>query len=1083
MPPSTRYSRGSSPSRSNSNATSSGQQRANIVKRLAIEGRAERTTEGKVDGASIRMFLRTCLQLKLGEGTLKVMNHQVHPLDKDGAPYSYSSTTSPLLKKVPRILGLPTRNKESYMSLFGIPSSPSSGSSSAPPVEDRYAGRIAVTQYQVGYILPKEFPSRSRSYDDSSYGRRTSVPEYHFVAVIDLWVPFMTRPPSYPYLLSIPVPRCLSNQLRLKIFPPPSAMASSLASLSSTEGETWDILSDPPVTRHKRSRSRNSHFADDESSDSSSSGYGDGYVIQGSFPSTDCMRVRWATPMKTGDIKETSDGRRRVGIRDVEGAMTCMVLERNPGKGKARGRAGGEDSEGIVMRLEYTGTCKGIWFPGVATMLGMDVSLDAGDCEVVWAPGEEPKWTVNGAAGFTGFAVAAPSGTTPKKTNPPQLFGSPSTPNGRMINKAAEDSGRWPSSSASLLRAPLPAVNTDDSLSETGDLENNTPLSSIASSATIPSSPERRSRASSVGAHVDSDAENESRPPQVPLSIHLNMNELVPPQKSSFTFSITGSVLVTPPRKPFQLSSHRSTPAYSGSDSDSEVEPVILPQFRVLFAEKETVTTTVRNELDEASLDIYNSKGDISDPQSRKTVVQPGGRTQCGVDGGRVAVRSITSPAYSNRTRRAPSADTSGRRTPSRPRTPNGYLHRTLSATSLRQSFLQTPRRRADILAIADVTATVRLSPAKGAKRPVGYDVELSLPNPADTGSEWLEFFLRRAPAEKPRGSQPQIQVRSAFVDKVPVRFESSVLEDTADKQAALGFPLNDDAVPPEPTTCVRVQAGEEGGTVDIIYSVSFEEKDPESELDVLLPVFLYSVTKMVVEIPSHKGILMETETNLTEEEVQEGIRLVRLNLEEHFQPELSLGVIPIPSSKSASRTRGIASVTCMCGYLYTLMMTCASIFFLTSYLATSARLDAKEQALAQYSSLSLLPTEVPEPATITTTIYATTTATATTTVTLQPSAPSASSTRTPAEPVHSPSPATSKALPTLTPTVPASSPTSTDALLSIRDLPFLWPLHFDIPPLEIPETARATALAVWRGLGRAWEICRKVYHYPLDPP
>lgn len=95
------------------------------------------------------------------------------------------------------------------MSLFGIPSSPSLGSTSTPPVEDRYAGRIAVNQYQVGYILPKEFPPRSRSYEDSSYGRRTTSPEYHFVAVIDLWVPFMTRPPSYPYLVSTHVITCV----------------------------------------------------------------------------------------------------------------------------------------------------------------------------------------------------------------------------------------------------------------------------------------------------------------------------------------------------------------------------------------------------------------------------------------------------------------------------------------------------------------------------------------------------------------------------------------------------------------------------------------------------------------------------------------------------------------------------------------------------------------------------------------------------------------------------------------------------------------------------------------------------------
>lgn len=136
------------------------------------------------------------------EGILKVLDYQVHPLDKDGALYNFSSAASPLLKKASKILGLPGRNKDSYMSLFGTPSSPSMSTSSANPVEDRYAGRIAVNQYQVGYILPKEFPPRTRTYEDSSHGRRSSVLEYHFVAVIDLWVPFTTRPPSYPYLVS-----------------------------------------------------------------------------------------------------------------------------------------------------------------------------------------------------------------------------------------------------------------------------------------------------------------------------------------------------------------------------------------------------------------------------------------------------------------------------------------------------------------------------------------------------------------------------------------------------------------------------------------------------------------------------------------------------------------------------------------------------------------------------------------------------------------------------------------------------------------------------------------------------------------
>ena len=611
------------------------------------------------------------------------------------------------------------------------------------------------------------------------------------------------------------------------------------------------------MSRHatKRSRSRNSHFADDESSDSSSSGYGDGYIIQGSFPSTDCIRVRWATPMKNKDIKETSDGRRRVGIREVEGSMTCIVQEKGVGKGKSRGRGGFEDDEGVVMKLEYTGTCKGIWFPSVATMLGMDVSLDAGNCEVIWAPGEECKWVVNGSAGFTGFAVGPPPAPGGKKQDGPSLLVLPPTPNGKVDSKVEEESHRWPSSGASLLRAPLPS-HIDDSLSEGGS-PSNTPLSSIASLTTVPSSPERRSRASSVGVHTDNDLEDDVRSPKVPLSIHLNMNELVPPQKSVFTFSVTGTVLVKPPRKPFHLTSHRSPTNYSESDSDSESEPVALPQFRVLFAEKEIVATIVRNELEDASLDLYNSKGNISDPQSRKTVVQPSGWTQCGVDGGRVAIRHITSPSYSYRSRRNTSVDTSGRRTPSRPRTPNGSLHRNFSTSSLRQTFLQSPRRRADVIAIADVTANVRLNAPKGVPHPTSYNIELVFPVPIDTGSEWLEFTLRRlSQAGKEPASQPQIQVRGAFLDKAPVRFELGTAVGPAEKEPVLGFPLNSEAISPEPTTSVKLQTGDAGGNVEVMYSVSLEDTgNPEGVLDVLLPIFPYPVAKMVVTVFPQKGM------------------------------------------------------------------------------------------------------------------------------------------------------------------------------------------------------------------------------------
>lgn len=87
------------------------------------------------------------------------------------------------------------------MSLFGASLSPSLSTNGVPPVDKRYAGDISVSQYQVSYILPKEFPPGTRTYDGGSYGRRSSPHELHFMAAIELWASFVSRPPSHPYLV------------------------------------------------------------------------------------------------------------------------------------------------------------------------------------------------------------------------------------------------------------------------------------------------------------------------------------------------------------------------------------------------------------------------------------------------------------------------------------------------------------------------------------------------------------------------------------------------------------------------------------------------------------------------------------------------------------------------------------------------------------------------------------------------------------------------------------------------------------------------------------------------------------------
>ncbi|KAI0340066.1 hypothetical protein BDW22DRAFT_1360573 [Trametopsis cervina] len=1143
MSSSTRYSRSNSPTRSTAytGTTFNPPQLANVVKKLAIEGKAERGPDGKGDGAAVKMYLRIALPLNsivpgstiplFKEENLKILDSQVHPLDTNSVPYNFSSSTSPLLRKAGRALNLPARLRDSYMSLFGSSASSSSSSSSAAPLDDRYTGHILVSGYHVSYVLPKELPPRSGS--SGSIGRRATSPEIQFMAAIDMWAPFLTKPPYSPYLLSLPVPRCLSNHIRLRIFPPQAtSMSSSLASLSSAEGEatTWDLTSDPHVTRSASKRlSRSSsyqNFADEDTSDSSTAGFSDGYGIQGSFPSTDRMRVRWAAPMKSSDVPETSDGRRRVGIREVKSDLTCTVLDTVRSKGKDRGRDDDDDednSEGVAMRLEYSAICKGVWFPGVATMLGMDVSLDVGDSEVTWAPDEPSKWSVTGGAGFTGFAVGPPSRTpvsAQSSADAPSIYVLPSTPNGHLEDRKTNGHAIHTStSSASLLRAPLPSSQSIDDSFESSPAT--TPLSSIASLATISSSPERRrSRASSVGARTDTDAEAPEpvRHPKVPISIHLNMNELLPPQKGIFTFSVSGTVVVVPRNNPFLLSR-----ASSEGSSVGSMDPLPLPQLRVLSAEREMMTSVLRNEMDDSALDIYNSKGKISDPQARRTVLQPGGQTKCGSDGARLVVRSLTSPSsFAYRSRQDDSVDNS-RRPPSRPRTPSNGLPRQMSSTALRQTFLMgTPKPKRDgPLMIPRVNAKITPLIPRGHSIPNEYAVRVSLPAPSDSDSEWLEFGLAQhpenvndgevTPKQRPSNGDakggslpPQVQVASASYEGVPVRFETSTIVKPDSKLPALGLTFEETSTK-EWMTWVRVHIGETGGgTMEVVYLVKTDQdtkktakrsKKHGAALTVLLPTFSLPVGVMEVFIETQTEFeLTALQHNFTHQQTSaKGRTLTQYSLEEYFYPSLIVALTPAssPSGSSPFYIWGaLAVVLCI-------MSTAMALHVMASNHTLQAELQQSQQALEACSKIPLdLPAVETETVTITsvTTIYATPTgAQHEPRHASGPSSQSQSETQVsssrPAETLTTTSTTpSSTVLSTVTPTVPvpttSSTPQSTeDALLPLGDMPFLLPIKFDFSAFEIPDTARDAAQVVLRGLGIAWQFCRKVYHYPLDPP
>jgi hypothetical protein len=138
-----------------------------------------------------------------------------------------------VLHNTARVLKLPTRTAVSYLSLFptsslsgyqhpslvGTPSrTPSSNGVHLPPLDEKYTGHILVSGYNVSYVLPRELPPKMGSssavfegdtFRDSPFSsmrsRRNSVGErnvYQFMAAIELWVPLLTKPPRFPFLVS-----------------------------------------------------------------------------------------------------------------------------------------------------------------------------------------------------------------------------------------------------------------------------------------------------------------------------------------------------------------------------------------------------------------------------------------------------------------------------------------------------------------------------------------------------------------------------------------------------------------------------------------------------------------------------------------------------------------------------------------------------------------------------------------------------------------------------------------------------------------------------------------------------------------
>lgn len=200
-------------------------------------------------------------------------------------------------------------------------------------------------------------------------------------------------------------------------------------------------------------------------------------------------------------------------MREVNGLAHWRILERR--------------ANSLRVSVAWDLKLKGIWYAGVATLVGMDLTLEDTGIGVHWAEGGPKTWEIHGSSGYTGFGsepLRSPPGTLRMLSGPFQLSRSPSS------------SSLGPG--ASLLHASLPvSTEVPDYSFETnlhgssGRLD--TPISSQVSPSATASRPESL---------VLLEDEVSTISPLTPVVVHFNMSQIGVSDKSTVDCAIYGEL-------------------------------------------------------------------------------------------------------------------------------------------------------------------------------------------------------------------------------------------------------------------------------------------------------------------------------------------------------------------------------------------------------------------------------------------------------------------------------------------------------------------------------------------------------------
>jgi hypothetical protein len=243
---------------------------------------------------------------------------------------------------------------------------------------------------------------------------------------------------------------------------------------------------------------------------------GDDFFVNGSFPSANEFVLRFAL-RDENEPPSTPSNLKRASLRAVSAQTEWLILDRQP--------------DSIRARIAASFKLKNIWYAGVATQVGLDVSLQTSEGELEWGDEDNPGWKITGSLGYSGiFNISEKQATS-------GLDQIDAARPGHSVDYPRSDSPLPLGSISSLLRAPLPQNNELDFSFESNS-QDTSPLGTPTSSIVTTSAPASHYPSHNPGGNARAGL------PCSPLVLKLDMSDLRLSANSNLDCQIRGNLTI-----------------------------------------------------------------------------------------------------------------------------------------------------------------------------------------------------------------------------------------------------------------------------------------------------------------------------------------------------------------------------------------------------------------------------------------------------------------------------------------------------------------------------------------------------------